>query len=321
MKNYVYMRKLVVGTFVLVSLFFVQNIFAQLPEIKSSVDKNDILIGQQLHYRVETSMPDNTYRLTWFSVPDSFGKFEVITKNKIDSGMANGNLNFAQTLVLTNFDSGRRVIPPLALKLETLDGDSSFTMFTDSIAVNVLYSPLDSIQPFHDIKPIMEVKKEWAWWVWALLGLAVILLIVWIIFLVKFLRKKKGVTELFSSKLSPYEEALQSLSALEKEQLIEMHKEKKFHSRLTEIFKRYLSRKTNLNKLHLTSDEILIELSEYDLPKQTVTEFANCLRMGNAVKFAQYVPPAYENEKCFSQTKEIITAINNFVNKKPESDL
>ena len=321
MKNYVYMRKLVVGTFVLVSLFFVQNIFAQLPEIKSSVDKNDILIGQQLHYRVETSMPDNTYRLTWFSIPDSFGKFEVITKNKIDSGMANGNLNFAQTLVLTNFDSGRRVIPPLALKLETLDGDSSFTMFTDSIAVNVLYSPLDSIQPFHDIKPIMEVKKEWAWWVWALLGLAVILLIVWIIFLVKFLRKKKGVTELFSSKLSPYEEALQSLSALEKEQLIEMHKEKKFHSRLTEIFKRYLSRKTNLNKLHLTSDEILIELSEYDLPKQTVTEFANCLRMGNAVKFAQYIPPAYENEKCFSQTKEIITAINNFVNKKPESDL
>ena len=315
------MRKLVVGTFVLVSLFFVQNIFAQLPEIKSSVDKNDILIGQQLHYRVETSMPDNTYRLTWFSVPDSFGKFEVITKNKIDSGMANGNLNFGQTLVLTNFDSGRRVIPPLALKLETLDGDSSFTMFTDSIAVNVLYSPLDSIQPFHDIKPIMEVKKEWAWWVWALLGLAVILLIVWIIFLVKFLRKKKGVTELFSSKLSPYEEALQSLSALEKEQLIEMHKEKKFHSRLTEIFKRYLSRKTNLNKLHLTSDEILIELSDYDLPKQLVTEFANCLRMGNAVKFAQYIPPAYENEKCFSQTKEIITAINNFVNKKPESDL
>jgi hypothetical protein len=298
-----------------------QNAFAQLPVIKSSVDKNDILIGQQLHYRVETSMPDNTYRLTWFSIPDSFGKFEVITKNKIDSGMANGNLNFGQTLVLTNFDSGRRVIPPLALKLETLDGDSSFTMFTDSIAVNVLYSPLDSIQPFHDIKPIMEVKKEWAWWVWALLGLAIVLLIMWIIFLVKFLKKKGNVTQLFSSKLSPYEEALQSLSALEKEKLIEIHKEKKFHSQLTEIFKRYLSRKTSTNKLHLTSDEILMELSEYDLPKQLITEFANCLRMGNAVKFAQYIPPAYENEKCFSQTKEIITAINNFVNKKPESAL
>jgi hypothetical protein len=167
----------------------------------------------------------------------------------------------------------------------------------------------------------MEVKKEWAWWIWALLGLAIVLLIIWIIFLVKFLKKKGNVTQLFSSKLSPYEEAMQSLSALEKEKLIEIHKEKKVHSQLTEIFKRYLSRKTNLNKLHLTSDEILMELSEYDLPKQLTTEFANCLRMGNAVKFAQYIPPAYENEKCFSQTKEIITAINNFLNKKPESDL
>jgi hypothetical protein len=43
--------------------------------------------------------------------------------------------------------------------------------------------------------------------------------------------------------------------------------------------------------------------------------------MGNVVKFAKYIPPAYENEKCFSQTKEMIIAINNIVNKKPEDDL
>ena len=84
MKNYVSMKKSVVVIFLFGSLLSMQNVFAQLPEIKSSVDKNDILIGQQLHYRVETSMPDNTYRLTWFTIPDSFGKFEVITKNKID---------------------------------------------------------------------------------------------------------------------------------------------------------------------------------------------------------------------------------------------
>ncbi|MEO5648526.1 MAG: hypothetical protein ABIR03_01230 [Ginsengibacter sp.] len=319
--NYVYNKKWVVAIFIPGLLLSVQNVFAQLPEIKSSIDKKDILIGQQLHFRVETSMPDNTYKLTWFSLPDSFGRFEVITKNKIDSGMVNGNLNFGQTLVLTNFDSGRRVIPPLALQVETLEGDSTFTMFTDSIAVNVLYSPLDSIQPFHDIKTIMEVKKEWAWWVWALLGLALCLLIAGIIFLIKFLRKKKDDPEIFASTLSPYDEAMQSLSLLEKEQLPSMHKEKNFHSQLTEIFKRYLSRKANMNKLHLTSDEILMELSDYELPKSMITEFANCLRMGNAVKFAQYIPPAYENEKCFSQTKEIITAINNFIIKKPESDL
>jgi hypothetical protein len=42
--------------------------------------------------------------------------------------------------------------------------------------------------------------------------------------------------------------------------------------------------------------------------------------MGNAVKFAQYIPPTFENEKCFSEIKNIITIINNQP-KKTESDL
>jgi hypothetical protein len=302
-------------------LFCVQNSFAQLPTVKTSIDKNNILIGQQLNYRVETSMPDNTYRLSWFEIPDSFGHFEVVVKNKIDSTTSNGNLNFSQILTLTNFDSGLRVIPPLQLTVSTLEGDSTFTIYTDSIPVNVTYSPMDSVAPFHDIKTIIEVKKEWPWWIWALLGLAVILLVLWIIFLIKFFKKKKDTTALFTSKLSPYAEAMQSLSELEKEQLIQVNKVKEFHTRLTDIFKRYLSRKTNTYQLHLTTDEILIELSEFHLPINQITDFANSLRMGNAVKFAQYIPPVYENEKCFSQVKEIITGINNFTNKKPENDI
>ena len=113
--NYVYNKKWVVAIFIPGLLLSVQNVFAQLPEIKSSIDKKDILIGQQLHFRVETSMPDNTYKLTWFSLPDSFGRFEVITKNKIDSGMVNGNLNFGQTLVLRWLSRWKRLraIPPL----------------------------------------------------------------------------------------------------------------------------------------------------------------------------------------------------------------
>ncbi len=297
------------------------NSFAQLPVIKTAVDKNSILIGQQLHFRVETSMPDNTYRLTWFSVPDSFGNFEVITKDKIDSTTFNGNLNFTQTLTLTNFDSGRRVIPPLMLKLETLEGDSTFSMFTDSVPVNVLYSPLDSIQPFHDIKDIIEVKKDWAWWQWALLGFGILLIMVLIVLLIKFLRKKKVSDDLFTSKLSPYDEAIESLAVLEKEKLLQKHAEKEYHTRLTDIFKRFLSRKTNSYQLHLTSDELLVELSEYDVSKSQLADFASCLRMGNAVKFARYIPPGFENEKCFSQVKEMITTINNFTNKTPENDL
>jgi hypothetical protein len=301
-------------------LFHFQNSFAQLPTVKTSVDKNNILIGQQINYRVQFSMPDNTYRLTWFSMPDSIAKFNVITKNKIDSGFSNGNLNFSQNIILTSFDSGRQVIPPQTLTVSTFDGDSTFNLFTDSIAVNVTYSPADSILPFHDIKNIIEVKKSFPWWAWALVALGIILLIIWILFLFKFFKKKKDV-KIFESKLSPYEEAMQLLNDLEKENLLQQNEFKEYYLRLSDIFKRYLSRKTNTYQLHLTTDELLIELKGFDLSKEQVSGFAGSLRMGNAVKFAQYIPPAYENEKSFLQTKEMITAINNIVNKNPGDDI
>lgn len=293
---------------------------AQLPQVKVSVDKNNILIGQQINYHVETSMPDNTFRLNWFSIPDSLGTFVVVSKNKIDSSTSNGNLIFSQDITLTNFDSGRQVIPSLKSIVSPLDNDSTFNFYTDSIPINVSYSPLDSIEPFHDIKTIIEVQNAWSWWVWGIIILGALLLIALIIFLVKRFKKKKDTTSLFTSNLSPFDEAMESLSVLEKENLLVNNKVKEFHTRLSDIFKRYLSRLTNTNKLYLTTDEILIELPEYNLSKNDIANFANCLRMGNAVKFAQYIPPTFENEKCFSEIKNIITIINNQP-KKTESDL
>ncbi len=304
---------------VLAGIFSGKGATAQLPGLKTSVDKNNILIGEQFHYKVETSMPDNSFRLTWFSIPDSFGNFVVVSKNKIDSTIANGNLIFSQELTLTSFDSGRKVVPPLTLIAEPLDADSSYNLFTDTIPINISFSPLDSVKTFHDIKSIIEVKKETPRWVWLLIGIGIIIIIVVAILLVKFFRKKEKIPEIFNAKLSPFDEAMQALSDLDKEQLLQKSETKEYHSRISEIFKRYITRKTNTYKLHLTSDEILMELSGYGLDKENISAFANCLRMGNAVKFAKYIPPQNESEKSLLQTKEVIKIINTHLNTKTES--
>lgn len=294
--------------------------FAQPPTVSTSVDKKNILIGDQLHFRVTTSMPDNTYRLSWFNLSDSIGNFRVVQESKIDSTQPNGQLNFSQEIILTCFDSGRQVIPPLTLNFQSLEGDSSFNLLTDSIIVNASFSPMDSVTTFNDIKSIIEVKKTWPWWWWALLGVGLILLIFWIRFLIKFFKRKKEAPDYFKAKLSPLEEAIQSLSDLEKEQLLQQHQTKEFHLRLTEIFKRYLSRKTNIYKMQYTSDEILMDINEYGLNKEQLSSFAGILRMSNAVKFAKYIPPDKESENCLLQTRDIISEINKNLNKKPESD-
>lgn len=264
-------------------------------------------------------MPDNTYRLSWFIFPDSVSHFQVVRQNNIDSSFINGNINFSQDITLTSFDSGLRVIPSFVLNVEPLRGDTTFNLLTDSIPVQVLFSPMDSVKTFHDIKSIIEVKKEWAWWLWVILAVAVLLLIVWIRFLIKFLKKKPVSTDLFSSKLLPYEEAMQLLADLQQQQLLQKSQVKEYHTKLSEIFKRYLSRKTKTYKMNLTSDEILMELDEYTTGKEQVFAFANCLRMSSAVKFAKYIPPDTESEKCLAQTREMITVINQNLNKKAES--
>ncbi|MGN6249009.1 MAG: hypothetical protein ACTHNG_11675 [Ginsengibacter sp.] len=296
-------------------LFMWQQTSAQAPTVKTTVDRTDIYIGQQIHYKVETSMPDNTYRLSWFSMPDSFGNFVPVVKDKIDSSYSNGNLDFSQQITITSFDSGRQVIPPLSLNFSTLDGDSTFNIFTDSIPINVTYSPADSVLPFHDIKTIMEVKKTFPWWIWAAIALGVILLIILVIYLVKRSKKEKE-TEIFESKLPPFEEAMQLLDELKSDNLPEKNEVKEYYARLSDIFKRYLSRITKTYQMHLTTDELLIKLKDLDVPNERISEFASCLRLGNAVKFAKLYPADFENQKCFSETKEMIVEINDIENKK-----
>jgi len=319
LKKSVYHRSLVILFFLLGSRWSAQNIFAQPPSVKASVDQANILIGGQLHYKVSTSMPDNTYRLSWFNVTDTIGHFQVVKENKIDSTNPNGNIAFSQEITLTCFDSGRQVIPPLVINMETLQGDSAFNLVTDSIPIQVSYSPIDSVATFHDIKSIIEVKKEWAWWWWAILGVALILLFFWIRFLIKFFKKKKE-PDIFKSRLSPYDEAMQSLQELDKEQLLQNNEVKTYHTRLTDIFKRYISRKTKMYKMHLTSDEMLMELGDFNLSKEQLSAFANCIRMGNAVKFAKFIPSQQESETCLQQVRATITEVNKNLNQKSESD-
>lgn len=317
MKSYRYYTRLLFIA-CLTEFFISHHALGQLSDLSANVDKQNILIGEQLHYNVSISIPDNAYRLSWFSVPDSFGTFVVVSSGKIDSGLANGQQHFSQQLTLTSFDSGSRVIPPLEFQIDPLANDSTYHFFTDSFRVNVGFSPMDSVKTFHDIKNIIEVEKKWPWWMWPLIGLLAILIILAIIFRKKLFGKKEKPAAIIDAKLTPFEEAMKNLDNLEKQNLLQDKQSKEFHLQLSGVFKRYYTRITNVNKQQLTSDEILMELDQSALGKNEVTKFANCLRMGNAVKFAKFIPSQTESEQCLEETRDMIRKMNKVMNK-PEN--
>ena len=298
-------------------LFFivisVQFAAAQSPSVKTSVDKRQILIGEQIRYNVEASAPLNAYHVGWFNVPDSFSHFEMVIRGRIDTVEKNGILTYKQTLTLTSFDSGMYAIPPLPISFDPLGDDTTVNLFTDSIPINISYSPLDSVKTFHDIKTIIEVKDEIPWWMWLGGAALLILLIVGIIYLIKYLRRKKKEEPLFKSKLSPLDEAMQSLQSLQNEQLLYKGEVKPFHTRLSDIFKRYLSRKMERNVLNLTSSEILMMLNETLLSRANTSLIADSLRMGDAVKFAKFFPHKEESESAWVNTKTVIEQIDKLI--------
>lgn len=299
----------IVGFAVLLFLFPLFTA-GQTPVVTTSVNKNKILIGEQIDLQVGVTMPDNRYRLTWLSVPSRFGSFVMASKSKIDTAYQTGILDYTQTLQITSFDSGRQIIPPLSFEFETVSGDSSFRMFTDSIAIDVMFSPADSVLPFHDIKPIITVKKEVAWWFWPAIIAGALLLILAIILYLRHRRGRKH-SRIFESSLSDFDEAMKLIRDLQSENLPAKGEFKLYFLRLTDIFKRYISRSTSENKMHLTGQETIDDLSHRLSDRKLMEGFASCVRMADAVKFAKFKPSLSESEICIQQISDVIKALNS----------
>lgn len=290
---------------------------AQVPSLRISVDKNAILIGEQFTYRIDASFPIHSYKVQFPALPDSFNHFELVKKGTVVTAESNGMINCSQVFTFTSFDSGINTFPRLPLVFHPSQKDTAIRLFTDSFLIRVGYSPLDSVKTFHDIKAIIEVKDEWPWWMWAALVLSAILLIVLLYSL--FRRRRKKPEAIFTAKLSPLEEARKSLKDLEKQQLLSQREVKQFHTRLAEIFKRYISRKTNTNLLHLTSDELLLHLTTMNISKELISGAANILRMGDAVKFAKFIPGDDASHQAFLTTKSLIEQIDQLtINSKSD---
>lgn len=150
---------------------------------------------------------------------------------------------------------------------------------------------------------------------WAALALSIILAIGLIVYLVRQYNKKKQQQALIGTKLSPYDEAIEALNELQKQPLLMNGEVNRYHTRLSGIFRRYVSRKHERNMLTLTSAEMLVALSSV-LTSDYTSALASSLRMGDAVKFAKYVPPVLESEEALSQVRRVIEKLNQSDNSK-----
>lgn len=284
--------------------------FAQ--KVQTTVDRQDILIGEQFLYRVKVSYPSSAYKLDWFNMPDSIGHFEVVDRGKADSTIAGNTTTITQTITYTSFDSGRWNTPGLPVNFISLNDGHNTIAYSDSVPVNVGYSPSDTTG-LHDIKTVLDVKITSYFWYYLVAGILTALLISFV--LVWYFKNKKKAPAEKKYALSPYDEAMASLNEMDKYDLTVKEDTRMYHTRLSEIFRQYLGRRQNKNLLNSTSSDLLISLSSL-LDAGGTANVAAILRTGDAVKFAKYFPSAIESGESRSSLKAMLAVIEQHYNTK-----
>ena len=278
----------------LFSMILAQTIIAQGDaSIKASVNKNKILLGEPLVLTIESYFPSGSK--IQFEQIDTIAHFEFLDKPVIDSSSENGDIKVIGKYTITSFDSGHWVIPSFTL---------AKGVKTDTIPIDVVFSDFNPEQDYHDIKDIIEVKtkKEVVpWWVYAI---AAVLLLLTVVF---FARRKKKPVVIAKEKIvvNPYEEAMQQLTDLQKEN----PDTKTYYVELTNIFRLYIFRKKGILSLQKTTDDLILQVKDVVNDKGKFDRLSQALRLSDFVKFAKYIPEEGDKQTSYSDILNSIKLI------------
>ncbi len=284
-------------TLVLTSCFFSFVVTAQTGTVvKATADRSRILIGEPVTIVLEADIPENEPIRFFFL--DSIPHFEFLQKGKIDTTNTGEGTRLKQLIQLTSFDSGSWVVPPFVLR-ENIQ--------TDSIAIEVGFTPFDPEQPYHDIKDIIPVQEEEAekqdWWYY--LGGALVLLVILLYFL--FRKKKQAPAITVKETIDPYRQAMESLAEVQRQR----PDTKTYYAAIVDIFRTYIGATKSINSLQKTTDDLVLQLKAVGLPRDNFDALSKILRLSDYVKFAKYQPAAADDEQLFIVIKATIELLES----------
>ncbi len=288
--------------------------------VDSEIDTTQIRIGEQILYKITVNADSSSVVI--FPEGQTFSPMETVEAFLTDSTRRDNRMLLQKSYALTQFDSGQYTIPPQRIEI---DGKG---FLTDSILVDVGTVPVDTLtQPMYDIKPLIEVERNYAgvWKIllWVLLFAIIIGLLVYFLFI-----KKKKLTEEEQEALLPaYDRALLELRKLENSKYLIQDEYKKYYSELTDIVRSYLEEDANISALESTTNQLIDKLEmlkdagELKLTKDTIRQFQMILQTADLVKFARSKPPTSKAENDRQAVEQIVIKTKEALPEPSEEEL
>jgi hypothetical protein len=295
-------------------ILFSTAIFAQQNQVETKIDKTTNKIGSQFNLTLKTTV--DTLSTVVFPATKNFGSLEVIRNYVIDTIKKDDKYELIKRYGLTQFDSGRFVIPKMAILI------NKKPIYSDSISVDVQGVVVDTLkQKMYDIKPISQVKNASDWWIYVLGLLALVAIGVLIYFLIKKYQKKKIEEETFKT---PIEKATSLLNTLEKKELWQNGDVKSYYSELTDIVRNYIEEALEIPAMESTTFELIAGLKTIATKKRlklstdTIKSLQSVLEKADLVKFAKSKPLDFEISEDKNKIQKSILTIDKSIPKIEE---
>jgi hypothetical protein len=271
--------------------------------IRSSVDRNTILIGEPITLRLDAYFPLGV-NINW-KLPDSIPHFDYLNRGRPDTVESIDGKKISQVLTLTSFDSGQWELPPFVMVV------NNQPFYSDSLMINVAFIAFDPTADYRDIKDIFEVAGNHTAMLPWIVGIATALCIGITAYLLGRKKKRPVILPPSVPLAGPYEEAMQALEALRLEGWSSNGEIKVYYTQLNEILRRFIFRKLNISTAEKTNEDLLQEFRGLSIPPDAYAEIVTALRMTDFVKFAKYLPQAEDNKNNFTIIQSAIRIVNN----------
>lgn len=307
--------------YILFLLLTATTAFGQQQKVETSIDSTKIRIGSQFHLTLKTTVDTNS--LVNFPEGKNFGQLEVLESFPIDT-VKNGALyELVKKYGLTQFDSGRYVIP----RLPVVINDKNFQ--SDSLIIEVANIEVDTLkQKLYDIKPVMEAESNTMPWYLIPLGVLIGLVLGFAILEYKKRRKAKKAQPKGEEVhyASPIEKATTQLRELESKALLEKGAVKDYYSELTDIARMYIEEAIHIPAMESTTAELIdamriaVRRKKMNLSQETFEQLEKVLRNADMVKFAKSKPLDFEIAEDRSRIEKSIVVIDQSIPEEKDED-
>ena len=264
--------------------------------------RDSILIADQLRYGVRL---EKVKEHTALSFPDYGNEgfcegFELVSPWKLDTLRVHKakkgqeqSYDIEASVVVTTFDEGDYVLPPLVVSRQFPDGVVDTLVFNPQ-EISVKTMPVDTADfQVHDIKAQVRYPVTFRE-VLPYLGIG--LLVAAIIALVIFLVKKYSHKAAEAAVAEPaHIVALRKLDNYRGDRLWAPEKQKLFYSGVTDTLREYIDARYGVGAMEMTTKEIMDAMKDKEVDPELMKELRELFERADFVKFAKFTVDNQDN--------------------------